>query len=399
MLGLNKQDFTILVVVALLTMFAPFLLNPFPTGSAMAQFNAGYPDLMQRFVIFGIFAIGFNILFGLTGYLSFGHAAFLGVGSYSAVWMFKLLSMNVIPAIILSVIISGLFAVLIGYVSLRRSGIYFSILTLAFAQMSFNLAYSVLTPITNGETGLQLTLNDPRILGSSVTADGGIPVTSLFGIEMRSTYEMIVGAWSFQFNAGYYLCALIMLVSFYLSVRIFRSPFGLMLRAIKSNQTRLHYTGLNPRPYTLAAFVISGMYAGLAGGLMASMDPLAGAERMQWTASGEVVLMTILGGAGTLIGPVLGAGFIKYFENIFSKINDSVLHSWFGFLPDGMENAVVWVVEHFVGKGWHLTLGVLFMLIVIFLPGGLVEGGQRIGRLFKRKPTSTDKPASNKPAE
>src|SRR3546814_15659387 len=95
-----------------------------------------------------------NILFGLTGYLSFGHAAFLGVGSYAAVWSFKLLTMNVLPAILLGVVLSGAFALLIGYVSLRRSGIYFSILTLAFAQMSYNLAYSVLTPITNGETGL-----------------------------------------------------------------------------------------------------------------------------------------------------------------------------------------------------------------------------------------------------
>ena len=91
MFGLEKKDATLLVIVAILTLFAPFLLNPFPSESAMAQFNAGYPDLMQRFVIFGIFAIGFNILFGLTGYLSFGHAAFLGVGSYSAVWMFKLI--------------------------------------------------------------------------------------------------------------------------------------------------------------------------------------------------------------------------------------------------------------------------------------------------------------------
>ena len=106
--------------------------------------------------------------------------------------------------------------------------------------------------------------------------------------------------------------------------KIFRSPFGLMLRAVKTNRTRLNYTGINTKPYTLAVFVISGMYAGLAGGLLACMDPLAGAERMQWTASGEVVLMTILGGAGTLFGPVLGAGFIKYFENIFSKINDNV---------------------------------------------------------------------------
>ena len=400
MFGLDNKDTRMLLVVAVLTLCAPFILNPFPTGSAMAQFNAGYPDLMQRFVIFGIFAIGFNILFGLTGYLSFGHAAFLGVGSYSAVWMFKLLSMNVVPAILLSVAISGLFALLIGFVSLRRSGIYFSILTLAFAQMSFNLAYSVLTPITNGETGLQLTLDDPRILGVSATADGSIPVTSLFGLEMRSTFEMVVGPWTFQFNAGYYLCALVLLAAFYLSIRIFRSPFGMMLRAVKSNQQRMNYTGLNTKPYTLAAFVISGMYAGLAGGLIASMDSLAGAARMQWTASGEVVLMTILGGAGTLIGPVLGAGFIKYFENIFSKINDTVLHNWFAFMPDGLEDSVVFIVHPFIGKGWHLTLGILFMLVVVFLPGGLVEGGQRIGKWVKGRKNKDDSTSATKtPAE
>ncbi|MBT9385529.1 branched-chain amino acid ABC transporter permease [Pseudooceanicola sp. CBS1P-1] len=398
MLGLGKKDFILLGIVAALVLLAPFILNPFPADSALAQFNAGYPDLMQRFMIFGIFAVGFNILFGLTGYLSFGHAAFLGVGSYSAVWMFKLLSMNVIPAIILSVVVAGLFALLIGFISLRRSGIYFSILTLAFAQMSFNLAYSVLTPLTNGETGLQLTLEDPRILGVSQTAAGGIPVTNLFGMEMRETTTLTLGGWAFQFNNGYYLCGALLLLAFYISIRIFRSPFGLMLRAVKSNQTRLNYTGLNTKPYTLAAFVISGMYAGLAGGLLASMDPLAGAERMQWTASGEVVLMTILGGAGTLIGPVLGAGFIKYFENIFSKINDNVLHSWFHILPDSIENAVIWVVEHFVGSGWHLTLGLLFMLVVTFLPGGLVQGGQKIGRLFRRRDAAA-KATQSTPAE
>ena len=400
MFGLDKKDSTLLILVAVLTLLAPFILNPFPSDSGLAQFNAGYPDLMQRFVIFGIFAIGFNILFGLTGYLSFGHAAFLGVGSYSAVWMFKLLSMNILPAIILSVIISGLFALVIGFVSLRRSGIYFSILTLAFAQMSFALAYSVLTPITNGETGLQIALDDPRIFGGAVAEDGSIPVTNLFGLEMRSAFDMAVGPWSFTFSAGYYVCAIVMLIAFYLAIRIFRSPFGMMLRAIKSNQTRMNYTGLNPKPYTLAAFVISGMYAGLAGGLMASMDPLAGAERMQWTASGEVVLMTILGGAGTLIGPVLGAGAIKYMENIFSKINDNVLHGWFAFLPDGMEDAVVWILHPFVGKGWHLTLGIIFMLVVIFLPGGLVEGGQRIARAFKgKKAKETSEKATTEPAE
>jgi len=398
MLGLNRKDTSLLILVAALVALAPILLNPFPESSALAQFNAGYPDLMQRFVIFGIFAIGFNILFGLTGYLSFGHAAFLGAGSYAGVWALKLLTINVIPAIIISTLVAGALSVLIGYISLRRSGIYFSILTLAFAQMAFALAASVLTPITGGETGLQTNLNDPRILDFAVAEGGNIPSPALFGLEMGSSLQIPVGGWLWTFNVGYYLSAVLMLVAFYVAIRIFRSPFGMMLKAVKSNQQRMNYTGLNTRPYMLACFVISGMYAGLAGGLMVAMDPLAGPERMQWTASGEVVLMSILGGVGTLIGPVLGAGFIKYFENIFSKINDNLLHQWFAFMPDGLENFLVAIIYPFIGKGWHLTLGLLFMAVIIFLPGGLVELGQRIGRLFKRR-KADDPSAHTTPAE
>lgn len=375
---LRNNDRLLLLVFAVLVLAAPLWLAPL---------GAGYPDLMQRFAIFGIFAIGYNILFGLTGYLSFGHAAFLGVGSYSAVWMFKLLSMNIFPAMILSVICSGLFALLIGYVSLRRSGIYFAILTLAFAQMSYNLAYSVLTPITNGETGLQLSLNDPRVLDAT-QAEGVLPTPQLFGLDMDATAIVSFLGMKLQFNYGFYVCAVLLIALFYLSMRLFRSPFGMMLRAVKSNQTRLNYTGVNTRPYTLTAFVISGMYAGLAGGLMACMDPLAGADRMQWTASGEVVLMTIMGGAGTLLGPVLGAGIIKYFENIFSRINESVVEGWFTFMPEGLTDVFVAVVSPFFGKGWHLSLGLIFMLVVIFLPGGLVEGSQRLmalGRFVRVK--------------
>lgn len=387
LLGLSRKDTRFLLIVIALTLLTPILLQPFPEGSGLATFNAGYPDLMQRFAVFGIFAIGFNILFGLTGYLSFGHAAFLGVGSYTVVWMYKLLDYNVIYGLPLAVAVSAVFALVIGYVSLRRSGIYFSILTLAFAQMSYNLAYSVLTPLTNGETGLQVYGNDPQILLGATEPNS----PHFFGWVMRENFwEPMIGGWKFTFNNGYYFTAIIAIIAFYVSLRIFRSPFGLMLRAIKTNQTRLNYTGINAKPYTLAAFVISGMYAGLAGGLLAAMDPLAGAERMQWTASGEVILMTILGGAGTLMGPILGAGFIKYFENIFSKINDTVLHGWFGFLPDGLEDFLIGISHFFVGKSWHLTLGLLFMLVVIFLPGGLVEGGQRIAGLFRKKAKAQD---------
>jgi branched-chain amino acid transport system permease protein len=398
MFGLKRKDAILLIIVSILAVLAPIFLNPFPEQSALSQFNAGYPDLMQRFVIFGIFAIGFNILFGLTGYLSFGHAAFLGAGSYAGVWMLKLLTINVIPAIILSTAVAGVFALIIGFISLRRSGIYFSILTLAFAQMSFALAASVLTPITGGETGLQTALNDPRILDSANTT-GNIPAPSLFGMHMSDSFQLNVAGWLWTFNVGYYLSALIMLAAFYVAIRLFRSPFGIMLRAIKSNQNRLNYTGVNTKPYMLSCFVISGMYAGLAGGLMVSMDPLAGAERMQWTASGEVVLMTILGGVGTLIGPVLGAGLIKYFENIFSKINDNLLHQWFSFMPEGAENFFVTIIHPFIGKGWHLTLGLIFMGVIIFLPGGLVELGQRMSKIFSGKNSVKNDKTKTTPAE
>ena len=149
----------------------------------------------------------------------------------------------------------------------------------------------------------------------------------------------------------------------------------------------------------LSCFVISGMYAGLAGGLMVSMDPLAGPERMQWTASGEVVLMTILGGVGTLIGPVLGAGLIKYFENILSKINEILLHQWFSFMPEGAENFLVTIIHPYIANGWHLTLGLIFMGVIIFLPGGLVELGQRMSKIFSGKNSVKNDKTKTTPAE
>lgn len=364
-----------------LLLFGGFALAVLAMPLWLAPLGAAYPDLLQKFAIYGIFAIGFNILFGLTGYLSFGHAAFLGVGSYTAVWCFKLLTMNVIPAVLCGMAVSGAFALVIGYLSLRRSGIYFSILTLAFAQMSYNLAYSVLTPITNGETGLQITRTDPRLLDTWLHgASTIIPHTNLFGLSMSG-------------YGGFYFCAVLLIAAFYVALRIARSPFGTMLRAIRSNQTRLNFTGVHARPYALAAFVISGLFAGLAGSLLAVTDPLAGAERMQWTASGEVVLMTILGGAGTLLGPVVGAVVIKYLENIFSAFNSQTLHAFFDFLPDPVENAVVTVTHLFVGEGWQLTLGAMFMILVIFLPGGVMEGVHRLEQRIRRRRRPSAAPA------
>jgi ABC-type branched-subunit amino acid transport system permease subunit len=375
MLALPKKQVITLIIFTLVVVAMPVWLTPF---------GAAYPALLQKFAIFGILAIGFNILFGLTGYLSFGHAAFLGVGSYTAVWSFKLFTMDALPAIIFAIILSGFFALAIGFVSLRRSGIYFSILTLAFAQMSYNLAYSVLTPITNGETGLQLTLQDPRIIDLALSERGdGLPSVTLFGLDMYGF-------------GGFYFTAFFLVLGFYIAQKITVSPFGLMLRGIKSNQNRMNYTGFNTKPYTLAAFVISGMYAGLAGALLAVTDPLAGAERMQWTASGEVVLMTVLGGAGTLVGPVVGAWIIKYFANIFSAINENMLSDFFGFLPPSIHDFVVGFAGLFVGEGWELTLGLLFVIVVVFLPGGLMEGYRRILAMFGGSSGSSSKSSGEK---
>lgn len=367
-LKFSINEIITLGLFALSVLLLPIIMEPF---------GGNYPDLLQKFCIFGIFAIGFNILFGLTGYLSFGHAAFIGVGSYTAVWSFKILTMNALPALVFSVLVAGVFAFLIGFVALRRSGIYFSILTLAFAQMSYALAYSVLTGITNGETGLQVRAirqdsslslldGDIRLIDQAFgIVETSVPIPNLFGLKM-SGYE------------GFYACAILLIVCFALAQRISNSNFGMMLKAIKSNRNRLNYTGVHTRPYLIAAFVISGMYAGLAGSLMAITDPIAGAERMQWTASGEVVLMTILGGVGTLVGPFLGAALIKYAEQKVSSWNEGILHEFYSFLPDGIEDIVVKISALFVGEGWHLTLGVMFMALIIFLPGGLMEGFTRI---------------------
>ncbi|VAW23484.1 Branched-chain amino acid transport system permease protein LivM (TC 3.A.1.4.1), partial [hydrothermal vent metagenome] len=209
MLALPKKDLITFVIFTIVVLTMPFWSSPL---------GASYPALLQKFAIFGLLAIGYNILFGLTGYLSFGHAAFLGVGSYTAVWSFKLLTMNAIPAVIFAVLLSGLFALAIGYVSLKRTGIYFAILTLAFAQMSYNLAYSVLTPITNGETGLQLTLQDPRVLDLAFSERGaGLPIVTIFGVEMAG-------------YGGVYFGAILLIIGFYIGPKITISPFGLILK-------------------------------------------------------------------------------------------------------------------------------------------------------------------------
>lgn len=287
----------------------------------------GYPGLDTKILIWALFALGFDVLLGFMGYLSFGHAAFFGVSAYTTGLMLLHVTPNIIPAMILSLVVTMALALALGFITLRRTGIYFSILTLAFAEMLHMAALSIFAEYTGGDNGLT-----------------GLPTPELFGLPMQGSNV-------------YYLCAFFLIGGFYLARRITRSPFGLMLRAIKSNQNRLFYTGVNVPGYRLYGFLISAIYGGVAGSLMVIYEPYVATEFLHWSTSGELVIMSVIGGVGTLFGPMIGAAFMLYFENVVSAT---------------------------LQEQWLLILGLLFMIIVIFLPGGFVDGARRLRKALGR---------------
>ncbi len=284
----------------------------------------GYHVLAHHIVIWAIFALGFDILLGFTGYLSFGHAAFFGVAAYVAGLSFKLVSSDIIPAMLITGVVLILLSLVLGYLTLKRSGIYFSILTLAFGEMIHALVKSsALQQWTGGDNGLT-----------------NIPSRTLFGAVLDA-------------DTVFLLATAVLVVGFAVARQIKRSPFGLMLRSIKENPMRLEYTGGHLWRYKMAAYVISAMYAGMAGFLIVVLEGYVASEYLFWTTSGEVVIMSVIGGVGTLIGPILGAFFLLYFEN---------------------------VVQGEIGEQWLLVLGLVFMFMVIFVPGGFADLARRIWR-------------------
>ena len=281
----------------------------------------GYEALATKIVVWGLFALGFDIILGFTGYLSFGHAAFFGTAAYAAGFSLKHLTPNILPALGISIVTTILVGGLIGSLSLRRSGIYFSILSLAFAEMLHAAALSIFQKYTGGDNGLT-----------------GLPLPMLFGLQMQGL-------------AVFYCAAAILIIGFLVAWKIKRSPFGLLLGAIKENPLRLEYAGVNIWAYKMAAFMISAVYAGVSGFLMVIYQPYVATQYVHWSTSGEVVIMAVIGGVGTLCGPILGAGFMLYFEN---------------------------VIQTMIGEQWRLVLGLIFVLVVIFLPGGFVALGRTI---------------------
>jgi branched-chain amino acid transport system permease protein len=249
-----------------------------------------YPVFMMKVMCFALFACAFNLLIGYGGLLSFGHAMFLGTAGYASAHAAKVWGLTPELSILFATACAGLLGLITGLLAIRRQGIYFAMITLALAQMVY--FFYLQAPFTGGEDGIQ-----------------SVPRGKLFGlVDLNQPLVM------------YALVLVIFLGGFLLIYRIVHSPFGQVLKAIRENESRAISLGYAVDRYKLLAFVLSAALAGLAGGTKALVFQLASLTDAHWSMSGEVVLMTLLGGLGTIFGPVAGAAIIIAMENYLSQL-------------------------------------------------------------------------------
>ena len=253
-----------------------------------------YPVFLMKALCFALFACAFNLLIGYVGLLSFGHALFFGWASYVSAHAAKVWGLPPELAILSGTATAAAFGLVVGALAIRRQGIYFAMITLALAQMMY--FFAVQAPFTHGEDGIQ-----------------AVPRGKLFGLVDLSN----------QINM-YFTVLVVFLGCFLLIYRIINSPFGEVLKAIRENETRAISLGYKADRFKLVAFVLSATFAGVAGATKALVFQLASLTDVDWTMSGEVVLMTLVGGLGTLFGPVLGAFFIITLENYLTTIGQWV---------------------------------------------------------------------------
>jgi branched-chain amino acid transport system permease protein len=260
---------------------------------AAAPFVA-YPIFVMKVLCFGLFACAFNLLLGYGGLLSFGHAAFFGMASYVCAYAAKDWGLTPELAILCGTVASGLLGLVIGALTIRRQGIYFAMITLAMAQMVY--FFSLQAPFTGGEDGIQ-----------------AVPRGRLFGLIDLSN-DM----------ALYVVVALIVLAGLFIIHRIVHSPFGQVMKAIRDNEPRALSLGYDADRFKLLMFTLSAALAGLAGATKAIVFQLASLTDVHWTMSGEVVLMALVGGTGTLVGPMLGALLVVAMETYLSSLGSWV---------------------------------------------------------------------------
>jgi len=288
------------------------------------------PAIASEIWIFAIFGLGLNLLLGYTGLLSFGQSTFFGSAAYVAGYLLKHYAIGVFAALGIGVAVGALSALLVGYLCVQRSGLYFIMLTFALNQLFYFIAYQW-TTVTGGEDGMP-----------------GVPRPALLGIDFRDPV------------AYYIFVSVLFLASLWLMKRIVESPLGKILQAIRENEVRAEAVGYNVPRFKLLAFVIGGAFSGAAGVLYAMLFGIVPLEAIGFVTSGNVVFATLIGGSGSLYGPIIGSF-------VFIWLSESM--------------SVVWA-------RWPLLLGVAFVIVVLFLRGGVVEAWSRFWSWRSSKQTS-----------
>jgi branched-chain amino acid transport system permease protein len=294
------------------------------------------PTTINRILIWGIFGIGFDILFGFTGLLSFGQSAFYGTGGMIAAYLLTVMNFPYVTlAIFIGTAAAAVVGFLVGLLALRRTGIYFAMITVAIAEVFYFVEFNPLSEYTGGENGLP-----------------GVPTPSLD-----------LGFWHMDFDSDWTLYAYLafwFFIAIVIALRIVRSPVGVVLRAIRENPLRAAAVGHNIHAYKLTAFVVAAAYGGFAGGLLGVMQGFMPPDAFTFTTSGQLVMQAAIGGTGSLFGPLLGATIWLY-------------------LSDFLQNAL------HLGAAWKLVLGVVFVLLVCFLQRGVIGGLLDLSRLAGRR--------------
>ena len=329
----------------------PFLLEGLTAlGLIAAPFvlpHLGFaPNTVNQILVWGLFGIGFDILFGYTGLLSFGQSAFYGTGGFITAYLLTQDLITSVPlALLIGTVGAAIVGVAIGLLALRRTGIYFAMITVAIAEMFFFIENSPLSAWTGGENGIP-GVPSPRM--------------ELFGL----TWKVGTG-WSM-----YWFLALFYFVGIVLALRIVRSPVGAILSAIRDNPLRVAALGHSVGGYKLVAFVIASIYAGIAGGLLGVLQGFMPPDAFTFETSGQLVMQTVIGGVGTLFGPLLGATV------------------WL-FLSDFLQQTVG------LGATWKLVLGVVFVVLVVFLRHGLIGGVKDLVHYVQRRGQAAPEPVED----
>ena len=335
---LKQRRFLVELLTAAGLIAAPYVLPAF--GFA--------PDTVNRILVWGLFGIGFDILFGFTGLLSFGQSALYGTGGMVCAYLLTTAGFpHIMLALIIGMIVAAIVGYLVGLMALRRTGIYFAMITVAIAEIFYFVEFNPLAAWTGGENGLP-----------------GVPSPV---IDIGFTRLHFTTGWSF-----YPFIALFYFIGIVIALRIVRSPVGVILRAIRENPLRAAAIGHSVHSYKLTAFVIAAAYAGLAGGLLGVMQGFMPPEAFTFDTSGELVIQTAIGGRGTLFGPLLGASV------------------WL-FLRDYLQATLG------LGATWKLVLGLVFVLLVVFLRHGIIGGVVDLYRFVRRGAAAPAEPKEAAP--